>query len=106
MSSTLLAIFKRPEGGDDEVDEFVRRYHSEHLPLIEMVPGLRVTQPELVTGHFAGDDIVLVTRMTFDDRASLDAGMASDEMRVAGRNLREIAPGLLTLVALEEGTES
>jgi hypothetical protein len=28
--------------------------------------------------------------------------MASDEMRVAGRNLRDIAPDLLTLVALEE----
>jgi hypothetical protein len=40
--------------------------------------------------------------MEFDDRAALDAGMASDEMRVAGRNLREIAPGLLTLVALDE----
>jgi hypothetical protein len=40
--------------------------------------------------------------MYFDDQAALDAAMASDEMRVAGRNLREIAPGLLTLVALEE----
>jgi hypothetical protein len=28
--------------------------------------------------------------------------MATEEMRVAGKNLREIAPGLLTLVALEE----
>ncbi len=102
MASTLLAVFKRPDGGEDEVEEFLRRYHAEHLPLIEMVPGLRVTQAERVTGHFAGDDIVVVTRMTFDDRAALDAGMASDEMRVAGRNLREIAPGLLTLVAIDE----
>jgi hypothetical protein len=40
--------------------------------------------------------------MYFDDQRAVDAAMASDEMRVAGRNLREIAPGLLTLVALEE----
>ena len=28
--------------------------------------------------------------------------IASDEMRAAGRNLREIAPDMLTLVALDE----
>jgi uncharacterized protein (TIGR02118 family) len=105
MASTLLAIFKRPEGGEDELEEFMTRYEEEHLPLIEKVPGLRVTNPEKVTGHFAGDDIVVVTRMTFDDRAALDAAMASDEMRVAGRNLREIAPGMLTLVAIDEAAE-
>jgi uncharacterized protein (TIGR02118 family) len=105
MAATLLAIFKRPEGGDDELEEFMTRYEEEHLPLIEKVPGLRVTNAEHVTGHFAGDDIVVVTRMTFDDRAALDAAMASDEMRVAGRNLREIAPGMLTLVAIDEAAE-
>jgi uncharacterized protein (TIGR02118 family) len=105
MAATLLAIFKRPEGGDDELEEFLQRYDAEHLPLIEEVPGLRVTKVERVTGHFAGDDVVVVTRMTFDDRAALDAGMASDEMRVAGRNLREIAPGLLTLLAIDEAAE-
>ena len=44
--------------------------------------------------------MIVVTRMTFDDQAALDLAMASPEMRVAGRNLREIAPGMLTLVAL------
>ena len=36
----------------------------------------------------------MVARMDFDDRAALDAALASDEMRAAGRNLREIATGL------------
>ena len=40
--------------------------------------------------------------MGFDDRAALDAGLASDAMRAAGRNLREIAPGLATLLVLED----
>jgi uncharacterized protein (TIGR02118 family) len=102
MSAILLAIFKRPEGGDDAMDEFMRRYLDEHMPLIEEVPGLRSSVVERVANHYAGDDVVVVTRMEFDDRAALDAGMVSDEMRVAGRNLREIAPGLLTLVALDE----
>jgi uncharacterized protein (TIGR02118 family) len=101
MAATLLAIFKRPDGGDEALETFMSRYAGEHMPLIEKVPGLRSSVVERVAQSYSGDDIVVVTRMTFDDRAALDAGMASDEMRVAGRNLREIAPGLLTLVALE-----
>jgi uncharacterized protein (TIGR02118 family) len=102
MTATLLALYKRPEGGDEALDTFRRRYHNEHMPLIERVPGLRSSVSENVAQHYAGEDIVLVTRMIFEDRAALDAGMASEEMKAAGRNLREIAPGLLTLVALEE----
>jgi uncharacterized protein (TIGR02118 family) len=102
MAATLLAIFKRPEGGEDSMEEFMQRYLDEHMPLIEKVPGLRSSVVEKVGHHYAGDDLVVVTRMEFDDTAALEAGMASDEMRAAGRNLREIAPGMLTLVALEE----
>ena len=100
MAVTLLALFKRPAGGVAELNAFLARYREEHLPLIAQVPGLRSTQVEEVTQKYAGDDIVVVTRMTFDDQASLDSGMASQEMRAAGRNLREIAPEMLTLVAL------
>jgi uncharacterized protein (TIGR02118 family) len=95
-------MFKRPEGGEDALDEFMTRNHDEHKPLIEKVPGLRSSVVEKVAHHYAGDDIVVVTRMEFDDSESLQAGMASDEMRAAGRNLREIAPEMLTLVALDE----
>ena len=50
-------------------------------------------------------DLVLVAAMEFDDRAAMDAGLASDAMRAAGRNLREIAPGLSTLLVLEEAED-
>jgi hypothetical protein len=40
--------------------------------------------------------------MEFDDREALDAGLGSDAMRAAGRNLREIAPGLATFLVLED----
>lgn len=102
MTATLVAMFKRPEGGEDALDEFMTRYLDEHMPLIEKVPGLRSSIVEKVNHHYAGDDIVVVTRMEFDDSEALQAGMASDEMRAAGRNLREIAPEMLTLVALDE----
>ena len=43
-----------------------------------------------------------MTAMDFDDRAALDAGLASDAMRQAGRNLREIAPGIASFLVLED----
>jgi hypothetical protein len=35
MGATLLAIYKRPEGGDDAVATFWQRYREEHMPLID-----------------------------------------------------------------------
>jgi uncharacterized protein (TIGR02118 family) len=104
MAVTLLALFKRPDG-DEAMATFMRRYRDEHLPLISKVPGLRSTKVYEVSQKYAGDDIVIATRMKFDDRAALDAGMASPEMRDAGRNLREIAPDMLTLLALDDPAE-
>jgi len=35
----------------------------------------------------------------------LDAGLRSDPMRAAGRNLREIAPGPATILVLEDASD-
>ena len=101
--TTLLALYRRPEGGDDAVETFHRRYHAEHLPLVAGTPGLRSTRVWRVGEALGAEtDLVTVTAMEFDDRAALDAGLGSDAMRQAGRNLREIAPGLFTLLVLED----
>ena len=104
--TTLLALYRRPDGGDDALATFERRYRDEHLPLVAETPGLRATRVQRVSGALGGEtDLVLVTAMDFDDRAALDAGLASDPMRAAGRNLREIAPGLVTLLVLEDADD-
>jgi uncharacterized protein (TIGR02118 family) len=101
--TTLLALYRRPEGGDEALATFRRRYREEHLPLVAQTPGLRSTRvSEVVQAIGSETDLVLITAMEFDDRAALDAGLASDAMRQAGRNLREIAPGLATLLVLED----
>jgi len=100
--TTLLALYRRPEGGDDAVETFRRRYREEHLPLVAQTPGLRSTTVQETTAKLMGDDVILATRMEFDDRASLDAALASDAMRAAGKILREIAPGIVTLLVLED----
>jgi len=101
--TTLLAMFRRPDGGAEALGTFLERYRREHLPLIAQTPGLRSTTVRHVREAVAGEtDLVVITSMEFDDRAALDAGLASDAMRRAGRSLREIAPGLLTLLVLED----
>ena len=104
--TTMLALYRRPEGGDEAQATFERRYAEEHLPLVAATPGLRDVRVRRVTQPLLGDrEVILVTTMEFDDRAALDAGLASDQMRAAGRNLREIAPGLATLLVLEDAPE-
>ena len=101
--TTLLAMFRRPDGGADGLATFLRRYHAEHLPLVAGTPGLRETRVRRVEEALGVEtDLVLITAMEFDDRAAMDAGLASDAMRQAGRNLREIAPGLVTILVLED----
>ena len=75
MSVTLLAQFRRPEGGDEALQTFLDRYEAEHLPLIAAVPGLRSMTIHRVVQSFTPDtDLVLTNQMVFDDRAALDAG--------------------------------
>ena len=101
--TTLLALFRRPDGGAQALATFQRRYRDEHLPLVAATPGLRSTRVQRVEQALGGEtDLILATAMDFDDRAALDAGLASDSMRQAGRNLREIAPGLVTMLVLED----
>lgn len=104
--TTLLALYRRPDGGPEAQATFETRYAAEHLPLVAGTPGLRGTRVQRVATALGTEtDLILVTSMSFDDRASLDAGLASDAMRAAGRSLREIAPGLATLLVLEDAPE-
>jgi uncharacterized protein (TIGR02118 family) len=104
--TTLLALIRRPDGGPEALTEFERRYSTEHLPLVAQTPGLRGTEVRRVQEALGAEtDLVVVTAMHFDDRASMDAGLGSDAMRAAGRNLREIAPGLSTLLVLEDADD-
>jgi hypothetical protein len=67
---------------------------------------LRATRVQRVREALGGEtDLAIVTAMDFDDRAALDAGLASDPMRAAGRNLREIAPGLATFLVVEDAPD-
>ena len=104
--TTLLVLYRRPDGGDEALATFERRYAAEHMPLVAQTPGLRATRVARVSEALGAEtDLALVTAMDFDDRAALDAGLASEPMRQAGRNLREMAPGLATFLVLEDAND-
>lgn len=104
--TTLLALYRRPDGGGTALAAFERAYAETHLQLVAATPGLRSLRVHrVVQGLGAPTELVLAAAMEFDDRAALDDALASDAMRAAGRNLREIASGLATLLVLESAEE-
>jgi uncharacterized protein (TIGR02118 family) len=104
--TTLLVLYRAPEGGDEALAALEGRYRDDHLPLVAQTPGLRATRIWRVDEALGGEtDLVLAAAMDFDNRAALDEGLRSDPMRAAARVLREIAPGLATFLVLEDAPD-
>jgi uncharacterized protein (TIGR02118 family) len=104
--TTLLVLYRRPDGGEADLETLERRYRDEHLPLVAATPGLRNTRIWRVKGALGSEtDLVLAAALDFDDRAAMDEGLRSDPMRAAGRILREIAPGLATFLVVEDAPD-
>ena len=104
--TTLLVLYRAPEGGAGALATFEARYRDEHLPLVAQTPGLRATRIWRVREALGADtDVVLAAAMDFDEQAALVEGLRSDPMRAAGRNLREIAPGLATFLVVDDAPD-
>ena len=52
--TTLLVLYRRPEGGKEALETFERRYAAEHLPLVAQTPGLRATRVQRVSEALGG----------------------------------------------------
>lgn len=104
--TTLLVLYRRPDGGEEAIATLERRYRDEHLPLVVQTPGLRATRIWRVAGALGSEtDLGLAAAMDFDSREAMDAALRSDPMRAAARVLREIAPDLATFLVLEDAAD-
>ena len=105
--TTLLVLYRAPEGGAEALETFETRYRDEHMPLVAQTPGLRATRVWRFTEALAGErrTLSVVAALDFDDRASMDEALRSDPMRAASRVLREIAPGIATFLVLEDAPD-
>ena len=104
--TTLLVLYRKPDGGEAARSTLERRYAGEHMPLVAQTPGLRDTRTWRVSEALGAEtDLAFVAALDFDDRAAMDEALRSDPMRQAARVLREIAPGLATFLVLEDAPD-
>ena len=104
--TTLLVLYRAPEGGAEALATFESRYRDEHMPLVAQTPGLRASRAWRVSEALGGEtDLAVAAALDFDDRAAMDEALRSEPMRAASRVLREIAPGLATFLVLENAPD-
>ena len=96
----LIALYDRP---DDE-EAFMAHYTSVHMPLVQATPGLIAAKAWRVKANAMGGEapLFLVAEMSYPDKATFDAAMASKENRAAGKDLMSFARDKVTLLIAEE----
>ncbi len=95
----LVALYRKPA----DPAAFDQAYFGTHVPLVNKIPNLRRVDVSRVTGAPRGEpEFYLITEMYFDDKAAMDAAMASSENAEAGKNLMSFARGLVTFVFADE----
>ncbi len=74
------------------------------MPLAAKTPGLTKATVNLISGSLMGGEpeYFLIAEMSYPDRKTFDAAMASPENRAAGKDLLSFAKGLVSLVIAEE----
>jgi uncharacterized protein (TIGR02118 family) len=91
----MVALFTRPE----DVEAFDRHYDEVHAPLMRQVPGLLDMEVLRDLKAFGGEPAYYAMAvMSFRDKESFDAAMASPENRAAGKDLMSFARQYVTLV--------
>jgi uncharacterized protein (TIGR02118 family) len=104
--TTLLVLYRAPEGGAEALATFEKRYRVEHMPLVAQTPGLRATRAWRVSEALGSEtNLAVAAALDFDDRPAMDEALRSEPMRAASRVLREIAPGLATFLVLENAPD-
>jgi len=95
----LIALYDQP----DDPTAFLKHYDEVHLPLVHQTPGLQSAVVKRVLANPMGGDLpyFLIAEMSFADKASFDAAMASPENRAAGKDLMTFARGKVTLLVAE-----
>ena len=87
----------------DEPAEFDRYYRDVHTPLVQRIPGVRSIRfgRVLETANGQPAPYYLVSDVYFDDRAALEAALASREMQEALEDVPNFATGGVTIMFCE-----
>ncbi len=96
----LIALYRQP----DDPEAFERHYAQIHAPIVRSIPGLaRLVVNRGVAPPWGGEPaFYLIAEMHFADEATFRNAMASAENRAAGKDLRQFAGEIVTLVTVRE----
>lgn len=90
MTVKLVVLYTLP----DNADAFDEHYLGVHGPLVDSIPGLQRWEGARFTAAADGGDVGLhrIAELYFDDQASLQAALGSDEGKATAGDYGRIAP--------------
>jgi uncharacterized protein (TIGR02118 family) len=90
MTVKLSVVYGKP----DEAEGFDKHYNEVHMPIVARWPGVERTEVAKVSGGPMGTPAPyhLITEIYFADEDALNAALASDAGREAGKDFMSIAP--------------
>lgn len=95
----LVALYSPPA----DKEAFDRAYFGTHVPLVKKIPGLQRVEINRITGAPRGEPgFYLIAELYFNDKETMEAGLASPENMEAGKNLMSFAKGLVSFMYAEE----
>jgi uncharacterized protein (TIGR02118 family) len=90
----LIALFKKPQ----ELESFDQHYDAVHLPLVRNLPGIRQLEVTRVVGAPIGESkFHVMAELSFDNKDSLDAALASPEGKALAKDLLHFAANVVTV---------
>ncbi|QBJ96079.1 EthD family reductase [Rhodococcus sp. ABRD24] len=99
MGCKVVVCYGHPE----DPEAFEAHYRSIHMPLARRVPGLSdYTWGKCRALDGGSPAYHSIASLCFPDAETMHAGLASAEMREAGRDVRNFATGGVTMFTLEE----
>jgi uncharacterized protein (TIGR02118 family) len=98
----LVALYRKPA----DMEAFERAYFETHIPLVKKIPGLQRVEISRIFGAPRGEpDLFLIVELYFENKATMDNGLASSENVEAGKNLMSFARGLVSFFYAEDQPE-
>jgi uncharacterized protein (TIGR02118 family) len=90
MTVKLTVVYGKP----DDAGTFDKHYGEVHMPIVERWPGVERTEVAKVSGGPMGSESPyhLITEIYFADEDALNAALASEPGREAGKDFMGIAP--------------
>jgi uncharacterized protein (TIGR02118 family) len=90
MTVKLVVLYTQP----DDVEKFDVHYLGEHMPGAASIPGLQRAESSRFVAAADGGEVswFRMAEMWFDDEASLQSALASDQGKATAEDYQAIAP--------------